>query len=62
DHAQILKTLAAAREGGDGTPLAIIAKTVKGKGGSFMEHSIDWHGKSPNKGEADRAVSEIENG
>ena len=62
DHGQILKALTAAREGSEGSPLAIIAKTVKGKGVSFMEHAIDWHGKSPNKGEADRAVSEIENG
>ena len=42
-------------------PLAIVARTVKGKGVSFMEHSIDWHGKSPKKDEADRAVQEIQN-
>jgi len=40
-------------------PLAVIAKTLKGKGVSFMEGVIDWHGKAPSKEEAERAVQEI---
>ena len=31
-----------------GMPSAIVMKTVKGKGVSFMENSVDWHGKAPN--------------
>ena len=33
-----------------GQPTAIIAKTVKGKGVSFMENQVGWHGKAPNDG------------
>jgi len=40
-------------------PTCIIAHTVKGKGVSFMEGVIDWHGKSPTKEEADKAIAEI---
>ena len=42
-----------------GRPLAILAKTVKGKGVSFMEHNISWHGSAPKKADADKAVAEI---
>ncbi|MCL2389689.1 MAG: transketolase, partial [Elusimicrobia bacterium] len=41
-------------------PTAIIAKTVKGKGVSFMEHNADWHGKVPNAEIADKAIAEID--
>ena len=34
-----------------GMPTAIIAKTIKGKGVSFMENQVGWHGKAPNKEE-----------
>ncbi len=34
-----------------GMPTAIIAKTLKGKGVSFMENAVDWHGKAPNDDE-----------
>lgn len=42
-----------------GRPTLIIAHTVKGKGVSFMENKIEWHGVAPKKDEADRAVNEI---
>jgi len=42
-----------------GKPQAIVAKTVKGKGVSFMENNIAWHGKAPNKDEAAKALKEI---
>ena len=45
-----------------GRPTAIVARTCKGKGVSFMEHPCEWHGKAPNKAEADRAVQELSNG
>lgn len=43
-----------------GKPTAIIAKTVKGKGVSFMENMADWHGKTPTKELAEKAIKEIE--
>ena len=42
-----------------GAPHAVLAKTVKGKGVSFMENNIAWHGNAPKKEDADRAVREI---
>jgi len=36
-----------------GKPHMIVAHTVKGKGVSFMENNIDWHGKAPTKKEAE---------
>ena len=44
---------------GGGKPQAIIAKTIKGKGVSFMENNIAWHGNAPKKEDADKAVKEI---
>ncbi len=43
-----------------GKPTAIIAKTLKGKGVSFMENKADWHGKAPNDDEYAIAMSELE--
>ena len=40
-------------------PTIIIAKTVKGKGVSFMENQIEWHGKAPNEEEYNRAIEEL---
>lgn len=41
-------------------PTAIIAKTVKGKGVSFMENQVGWHGKAPNDEEYKIAMEELE--
>ncbi|AXK39029.1 transketolase [Crenobacter cavernae] len=43
-----------------GKPTAIIARTIKGKGVSFMENSVDWHYKSPNKEQLEQALRELE--
>ena len=43
-----------------GQPTAIIAKTVKGKGVSFMENNILWHYRDPQGKDYERAVSELE--
>lgn len=43
-----------------GAPVAIIAKTVKGKGVSFMEGAVDWHGKAPNDEEYKVAMADLE--
>ncbi len=42
-----------------GKPAVIIAKTIKGKGVSFMENKAGWHGKAPNKQELTKALAEI---
>ncbi|MBQ7668289.1 MAG: transketolase [Clostridia bacterium] len=44
------------------TPNVIIAKTTKGKGISFMEDNIGWHGKAPNDEEYNKALSELGGG
>ena len=43
-----------------GVPFAIIMKTVKGKGVSFMEGKAGWHGKAPNDEEYAQAMSELQ--
>ena len=43
-----------------GMPTAIITKTVKGKGVSFMENQVGWHGKAPNDEEYAIAMAELE--
>ncbi len=40
-------------------PTVIIAHTIPGKGVSFMENKYEWHGKPPNKEEAEKALSEL---
>ncbi len=40
-------------------PFGIIMKTVKGKGVSFMENQVDWHGKAPNEEEYNIAMAEL---
>jgi transketolase len=42
-----------------GRPTVIVARTVKGKGVSFMENAVGWHGKAPNAEELQRALDEI---
>ena len=41
-------------------PIAIIAKTIKGKGISFMENECSWHGVAPNKEQYESAMQELE--
>ncbi len=43
-----------------GMPTAIIAKTIKGKGVSFMENECDWHGKAPNDEQFETAMADLE--
>ena len=42
-----------------GQPTAIVTKTVKGKGVSFMEDNAGWHGKAPNDDEYATAMEEL---
>lgn len=58
DYTQIKEALNNARET-KGKPTVIIAKTIKGKGVSFMENNAGWHGKAPNKEEFEKAMEEL---
>jgi transketolase len=57
-HEQILGAIDTAKKT-KGKPTLIVANTVKGKGVSFMEHQIAWHGAAPNKDQADKALAEL---
>ncbi len=59
DFAQILDALAKAKEC-RGKPTMIVMKTVKGKGVSFMENQVGWHGKAPNDEQFAAAKAELE--
>ena len=56
---EILSALASARAC-SGKPTAILMKTVKGKGVSFMENQAGWHGKAPNAEQFEIAKAELE--
>lgn len=43
-----------------GKPVCIVAHTIKGKGVSFMENQVGWHGKAPNDEEFKKALEELE--
>ncbi|MEX2554929.1 MAG: transketolase [Actinomycetota bacterium] len=58
DHAALLDAMHEAMAT-TGKPTAIVSKTIKGKGVSWMELNPDWHGKAPNAEQAERAVAEI---
>ena len=42
-----------------GQPVVIVQKSVKGKGVSFMENQVGWHGKAPNQAEYEQAMAEL---
>lgn len=58
DMTQIEAAFAEAREV-TGVPVAIIVETVKGKGVSFMENQVGWHGKAPNDEQFEQAMAEL---
>ena len=58
DMAQLERAFDAARET-KGVPTAIIMKTTKGKGVSYMEGQAGWHGKAPNDAEYEIAMQEL---
>jgi len=59
DMAQIVDGLQAAIDV-QGCPALVLAHTVKGKGVSYMENQVDWHGKAPNDEQLAQALREIE--
>ena len=58
DFDQIESAFALARET-KGAPTAIVMKTTKGKGVSYMENQAGWHGKAPNDEEYEKAMAEL---
>jgi transketolase len=44
----------------EGKPTVIIAQTIKGKGVSFMEGAVEFHGKAPNDEQYEQAMKELE--
>lgn len=59
DIDEILKAFEVARNI-KGKPTCIIAKTIKGKGISYMENQVGWHGKSPNEEQYKMALEELD--
>ena len=62
DMAQILDAFDKIRAAKNGRPKFINARTVKGKGVDYMENSLDWHGKAPNKEQYESAMEQLERG
>ena len=58
DFVELEDAFAAARRT-KGAPTAIVMKTTKGKGVSFMENNAGWHGKAPNDAEYEQAMTEL---
>ena len=58
DIAQIIDAVSRARKV-TAKPVLIVAHTIKGKGVSFMENNVDFHGKAPNKAETELALKEL---
>ena len=59
---EILDTLETVRADQSGKPKCIVAHTVKGKGVSFMENVVQWHGMAPNDEQFAQAMKDIEEG
>ena len=59
DFDQIRAAFAAARAV-KGAPVCIVAETIKGKGVSFMENEVSWHGVAPNDEQLARGLAELE--
>jgi transketolase len=60
DIEQVIKALEQARNNTTDKPTAIVANTIKGKGVSFMENNVKWHGVAPKPDEVAAAVKELE--
>ncbi len=59
NYSDLYDAISKARET-KGKPSFIIARTIKGKGVSFMENNISFHGNAPNREEAEKALSELD--
>ena len=62
DMGQIVDVLETIRHAKKARPYVVVAETVKGKGVSFMENVVAWHGMAPNDDEYAKAMAEVEEG
>ncbi len=60
DVAALIDVLNKAKAAHTGKPQVVIARTVKGKGVSFMENQAGWHGKAPNDEQTKAALEELD--
>ena len=59
---EIVETLDEIRGSTNGKPKCIVCNTVKGKGVSYMENVVEWHGKAPNEDQYKQAMAELAGG
>ena len=60
DMAELVEVMDKAVAAKNGLPKAIVGKTVKGKGVSFMENQVGWHGVAPNDEQYKQAMAELD--
>ena len=60
DLSALVSHLTKLKHAGGDKPHCVIAHTVKGKGVSFMENQVGWHGKAPNPEEVAQAIAELQ--
>ena len=60
NHPKVIEAAVEAAKACKGKPTAIIAKSTKGKGVSFMENQVGWHGKVPSGEQLTQALEELE--
>lgn len=60
DIEALISTLTALKASENGKPHAVIAKTVKGKGVSYMEGQAGWHGTAPKPDQVEQALADLE--
>ena len=61
NHSDLKLTLNKTHNTRNGKPKIIVAKTIKGKGVSYMENKVEWHYKSPDETLLRKAINDIEN-
>ncbi|WP_432409181.1 transketolase [Wukongibacter sp. M2B1] len=59
DYEEIQNAISQAKQT-KGKPTVIVAKSIKGKGVSFMENQAEWHGNSPNKEQYEQSMQELD--
>ncbi len=62
DIVKVVEAIEEAKNKSANGPVVIVANTVKGKGVSFMENNVAWHGNAPNEEQYNVAIKDIEQG
>lgn len=61
NHSELRHVFKQSLNNNTGKPIVVIAKTIKGKGVSYMENKVKWHYSTPNQDELIQALNEIDN-